>query len=152
MEQKAIGIFIAELRKDKSFTQAELGKRLGVTNKTVSRWENGNYMPDLSVLPALCSELGIGINELLSGQRLEDPEFRAQADSNLMFTMRQQKALIQQKKWSGRLAGMGVGLLIGTAYAPDSWKKTISFIAAIVLIAVGECLRRKVDRTYGINF
>ncbi|MEE0775688.1 MAG: helix-turn-helix transcriptional regulator [Bacillota bacterium] len=49
MNQKQVGIFIAELRKEKRLTQAALGECLGVTNKTISRWENGNYMPDLSL-------------------------------------------------------------------------------------------------------
>ena len=58
MNQNQIGKFIAELRKNKHMTQAELGEKLGVTNKTVSRWENGNYMPDLSLLAQLARDLG----------------------------------------------------------------------------------------------
>lgn len=63
MNQKQIGIFISELRKEKNLTQLELGELLGVTNKTVSRWENGNYMPDISIIPLLCQTLEITINE-----------------------------------------------------------------------------------------
>ena len=63
MNQKQIGIFISELRKEKNLTQLELGELLGVTNKTVSRWENGNYMPDISIIPLLFQTLEITINE-----------------------------------------------------------------------------------------
>lgn len=70
MDQQKIGLFIASLRKEKNLTQAQLGERLGVTNKTVSRWERGNYLPDISLMPVLCHELAITINELLNGERL----------------------------------------------------------------------------------
>lgn len=89
MDQKKIGQFIAVLRQEKGLTQAALGKRLGVTNKTVSRWENGNYMPDVSLLPQLSRELDVGINELLSGERIEqDSEYRRKADEAILSAMR----------------------------------------------------------------
>ena len=64
MDTKKIGAFIAQNRKEKGFTQEQLGEKLGVSNKTVSRWENGNYMPDLSLLEPLSQELGITLNEM----------------------------------------------------------------------------------------
>lgn len=69
MDQRSVGACIAALRREKGWTQAELGEKLGVTNKTVSRWETGAYMPDLAVLTALCEILGVGASELLSGRR-----------------------------------------------------------------------------------
>ena len=57
MDQVQIGKFISELRKEKGLTQEQLGERLGVTQKTVSRWENGRNMPDIAMLPILCEEL-----------------------------------------------------------------------------------------------
>ena len=62
-----IGKFIATLRKYKGLTQEQLGEKLGVTNKTISRWENGNYMPDVEMLSLLSKEFGVSINELISG-------------------------------------------------------------------------------------
>ena len=50
MDVKKIGVFLAELRKDRTLTQDELGEKIGVTNKTVSRWENGNYLPPVEIL------------------------------------------------------------------------------------------------------
>lgn len=67
MDTKKIGALIAACRKEKGMTQAELGERLGVTNKTVSRWENGHYMPDLSLLEPLSKALGLFLEELLAG-------------------------------------------------------------------------------------
>ena len=57
MDQIKIGKFIAALRKEKCLTQEQLGEKLGVTNKTISRWENGNYMPDVEMLSLLSKEL-----------------------------------------------------------------------------------------------
>ncbi len=69
MDQIKTGKFIAALRKEKHLTQDELGRRLGVSNKTVSRWENGNYMPDIETLRLLGKEFSVSIEELLDGER-----------------------------------------------------------------------------------
>lgn len=66
MNQIEIGKFIAKLRKKEKLTQEQLASKLGVTNKTISRWENGNYMPDLSLLIPLCNIFKISVDELLS--------------------------------------------------------------------------------------
>ena len=65
MNQIKIGKFIAALRKEKGMTQEQLGEKLGVTNKTVSRWENGNYMPDVEMLSLLSEEFSVSTNELM---------------------------------------------------------------------------------------
>lgn len=68
--------FIAALRKEKGLTQEQLGEKLGVTNKTISRWENGNYTPDVEMLALLSKEFGVSINELISGERLLAEDFK----------------------------------------------------------------------------
>ena len=80
MDTLKIGKFIAKKRKEKNMTQEELARILGVTNKTVSRWENGNYMPDLSLLKPLSETLGVSLNALLSG---EDDVDVQKADENI---------------------------------------------------------------------
>ncbi|MDE6870006.1 MAG: helix-turn-helix domain-containing protein [Clostridia bacterium] len=72
MDMQKIGNFLAELRKSKNLTQDELGEQIGVTNKTVSRWENGNYLPPVEMLQMLSKLYDVSINELLSGARLND--------------------------------------------------------------------------------
>lgn len=64
-----IGKFIAQCRNEKNITQEELGEKLGVTNKTISRWENGHYLPDIEMMQLLSKEFSISINELISGER-----------------------------------------------------------------------------------
>ncbi len=71
MSTKVIGQFLKELRKEKGMTQEELGKAIGVTNKTISKWENGNYMPPIDVFVMLSELYGVSINEILTGKRAE---------------------------------------------------------------------------------
>ena len=81
MDQERIGKFIAECRKEKKLTQEQLAEKLGVSNRSISRWENGKTMPDISLFEPLCEELNISINELLKGQRLNDKK-----PNNKIFT------------------------------------------------------------------
>lgn len=105
MDQIKTGKFIATLRKEKDLTQEQLGEKLGVTNKTISRWENGNYMPDIEMLSLLSKEFDVSINELISGERLLLDDFKKAADSNLVtalnnsaFTLKE-KITFFKKKW-----------------------------------------------------
>ena len=74
MDQVQIGKFISALRKEKGLTQEQLGEQLGVTQKTISRWENGRNMPDIAMLPILCEELDITIAELMNGMRSQEEQ------------------------------------------------------------------------------
>jgi len=83
MDLKQIGAFLAQLRKERGLTQEQLGEMLGVTNKTVSRWENGNYLPPVEVLQILSDFYGLTINEILSARRLKPTEYLEKAEENL---------------------------------------------------------------------
>lgn len=83
MDTVKMGKFLKELRKEKGLTQEQLGEKIGVTNKTVSRWENGNYIPPAECLAMLSDIYGISINEILSGQKLTADEFADAAEDNL---------------------------------------------------------------------
>ena len=87
MNQKKIGKFISEKRKELKLTQAQLAEKLGVTDKTVSRWENGNYMPDLSLLQQLSKELNVSINELLSGEKVSKEDYQQKFEENIISTI-----------------------------------------------------------------
>ena len=81
MDQERIGKFISELRKEKSMTQYQLAEKLGVTDKSISRWENGKTMPDLSMLTILSRELNVEISELLNGRRMNKEELEKLRDT-----------------------------------------------------------------------
>ena len=87
MDQEKIGKFIAELRKEKNMTQKELAESLGITDRAISKWENGRGMPDLSLLTPLCEILGVSINELLSGERLDKKDYQEKLEENFINTI-----------------------------------------------------------------
>ncbi len=87
MDQEKIGRFIAELRKEKNMTQMELANKLGITDRAISKWENGRGMPELSLLRPLCEVLEISINELLSGGRLNKKDYQEKLEENVMNTI-----------------------------------------------------------------
>ena len=83
MDQKRIGAFIAQCRKEKNLTQMQLAETLGITNQAVSKWENGRGMPDVSLLQPLCDVLGISLNELFSGEHISAEEYKGKAEENI---------------------------------------------------------------------
>ena len=70
MDQLKIGKFIAECRKEKKLTQMQLAEKIGITDKAISKWERCLAMPDTSIMLELCDILGISVNELLSGEKI----------------------------------------------------------------------------------
>lgn len=87
MDQEKIGKFIAKCRKQRKMTQAELGEKLGVTEKSISNWENGRNMPDLSLFKPLCNEFNITINELLSGEKIGMDKYQEKFEENIVNTI-----------------------------------------------------------------
>ena len=84
MDNVKTGLLIAQIRKEKGYTQKDLAEKIGVSNATVSKWETGNGMPDVSLLQLLCEELSINLNELLSGERLSEESYNGKAEENMM--------------------------------------------------------------------
>lgn len=87
MNQQKIGKFISERRKLKDLTQMELAEKLGVSNRTISKWENGNSLPDYSIIHNLCEVLDISINELLSGEELTKENYQKKLEENIVSTI-----------------------------------------------------------------
>ena len=83
MDQIKIGKFIAECRKKNNLTQMQLAEKLNITDRAISKWENGKGMPDSSIMIDLCNELKISVNELLSGEKIEMKEYNKKAKENL---------------------------------------------------------------------
>ncbi len=70
MNQKKTGAFIGSMRREKGYTQNQIAEMMGISEKTVSKWECGNGLPEVSLMLPLCDLLGISVNELLLGERL----------------------------------------------------------------------------------
>lgn len=91
MDTKKVGAFLKQLRCEKGMTQEQLGEQLGVSNKTVSRWETGSYMPPVENLVLLSRLYDISINELLAGERVAEEKFPAIAEQNLTQVLENQE-------------------------------------------------------------
>lgn len=84
MDQIKTGKFISALRKEKGLTQLQLADELGISDKTVSKWERGAGLPDVSLMLPLCGILEISVNELLTGEKLNASEYKEKAEENIM--------------------------------------------------------------------
>lgn len=97
MDQITIGRFIAKKRKEQSLTQEQLAERLGVSNKTVSKWETGKCMPDYSMINMLCEELKISVSELMDGEEADGKSVRVYDDGHILDLLRRTQELEKQK-------------------------------------------------------
>ncbi len=91
MDQIKIGKFISSKRKEKNITQCELAEMLGISDRAISKWENGVCMPDVSNIPNLCNILGITINDLFSGYVVDMKEIDKKVESNLLELAKQKE-------------------------------------------------------------
>lgn len=89
MDQVKIGNFIQEMRKEQSLTQRELAEKLNISDKTVSKWETGNGLPEVGLMLPLCELLHISVNELLSGKKLDQKQYYEKAEANIMDLLKE---------------------------------------------------------------
>lgn len=97
MNQIAIGNFIEKKRKEQNLTQAQLAEKLGVSNKTVSKWENGKCMPDYGVIQPLCAELKVTVSELMDGEEQPENSIRAYDDEQILDLIKRTQVLENQR-------------------------------------------------------
>ncbi len=144
MEQVKIGKFIAQCRKNKNMTQAELAEKLNITDRAISKWETGKGMPDTSIMLDLCNELDISVNELLSGEMIEMKDYQSIAETNLIDLKKQIEKMRKTFRIISYIFGtitilMFIGNIILNSIYRDSWDNSlyskmsliISFIACI---------------------
>ena len=148
MNQEKIGKFIAECRKQRKMTQSELGEKLGVTEKSISNWENGRNMPDLSLFKPLCDELNISLNDLLSGEKVTENEYQEKLEENIINTIDYTNKKLENRNNFIGLILITFGVLISiTAIAifpsESSWGSIYSIFGAIIsLIGVSRFTKR----------
>lgn len=122
MDIQKIGAFLKELRKQNNMTQEQLGIRVGVTNKTVSRWETGKYMPPVECLKLLSDIYQITINEILMGEKLSKENYKEASENNITIVLEEIEA--KEKKFENTMfIVMGITSLLAIAsmfLLPDS--------------------------------
>lgn len=137
MDQIKIGKFIAELRKQKNMTQQQLGDEIGVSFKTISKWETGKGMPDLSLLKPLSDCLGITINELLNGEKFQKEEYIDKLEENIISTIKYTDKQVKNKNTTIGLLLIIFGILLSfsamSVFPSDSsWGSIYSVLGAII--------------------
>lgn len=142
MDQIKIGRFIADERKRKEYTQKQLSERLGISDKTISKWERGNGFPEVSLLLPLCAALEITVNELLSGERVSEEEYRRKAEENMVNLVKE----AQESKKKIILSAMVAGLtliaaiplfLLAGALALETWLRILLIVTGAVVVFGG---------------
>ena len=139
MNQVQIGKFIAECRKEKKITQLELAEQLGVTDRSVSNWENGKNMPDLSLFKPLCETLDITINELLSAEKLSKEKYQEKFEENIVNTIDYSTKKINQYHQVISLITIIFGLFISISAimlfpSESSWSSIYSTFGILVFM------------------
>ena len=157
MELTKIGQFIAELRKEHGFTQEQLGDKIGVTNKTVSRWETGTYLPPADALLMISELFDVSINEILSGKKLSVEEYKEAAEENLKQAIKgssfslKEKIDYFKKKWlKEHIAIMSLwGIcIIGVFITGVTLSKPPLISGSMILLVVGHAWRNNSMMTY----
>lgn len=116
MDQIKIGKFIAQKRKERELTQLQFAELVGVSNKTVSKWETGLRMPDVAIIQEVCDVLKISVNELLAGEELTEKEFIQKTEDNIIGLVQELDKINETKtsKGLGILCGILIIIINGT--------------------------------------
>lgn len=155
MEQVKIGKFIQEMRKEQSMTQRELAEKLNISDKTVSKWETGNGLPEVGLMLPLCELLHISVNELLSGERLDEKRYYNKAEENIMDLLKERaeaKKKIIISIIIALLAGVAGYTLIIISWVIDMplWLSIFLTAIAVLIILVGIGVTCVLDRDAGV--
>lgn len=154
MDQIKIGKFIAQERKSKGYTQKQLAEILGISDKTISKWERGNGFPEVSLLLPLCNELKVSVNELLTGERVSESDYRKKAEENMLNLVKE----AQESKKKIILSAMTAGVtliaamtlfIISGAVEMELWLRAVLIGIGAFVIVAGIAIACVLDRDAG---
>lgn len=141
MNQITTGKFIAQKRKEQNLTQEQLAEKIGVSNKTVSKWETGKCMPDYTIVKKLCEELKVTVSELMDGEENDKKSVRVYDEEEILDLLRRTQEL---EKQNAMLTGV---ILIVMGIAFQSLSHTLGgsnikdFFSGILMgLSIGEML------------
>jgi len=155
MDQIKIGAFIAERRKAKNLTQAQLAEKMNVTDRAVSKWERGKCLPDSAIMLDLCHALGITVNDLLYGEVITMENTNEKHEQQLLELVKQKeeadKRLLLVEIIIGIFAiAVMLGLCVIAAYAPiEDWLRITLIIIGFVPVLVLTPFMLKIEQTAG---
>lgn len=155
MDQIKIGRFICELRKSHTLTQLQLADALGISDKTVSKWECGKGLPEVSLMLPLCETLGISVNELLSGERIAGADYQKKAEENMIHLIRENEE--SKKKFILSIlialitiiAVVALVMLVGSVAMPLA-VRVLLIVLAVLTFVCGIAAACVLDRESGV--
>lgn len=155
MDQIKIGKFITEKRKEKNITQSKLAEMLGITDRAVSKWETGICLPDAGNMPKLCEILGITINDLFSGEKVDMKENEKKLEENLLEMTKQKeekdKHLLTLELaigWGSSITFMAL-IFIASYLEMPTFLRVILIVMASIIFAFGMSNCIKIEQTAG---
>ena len=155
MDQVKIGKFIADCRKKNNMTQMQLAERLGITDRAVSKWENGKAMPDSSIMLALCDALKISVNDLLSGEVVTMNDYNEKMEKNLIELTKQKEEADKRLLFLEILVGViCVAVLLGLVGVAsflqmEEWLRVTLILIGLVPFLVALPFLIKIEQTAG---
>lgn len=154
MDQIKIGKFIADERKRKGYTQKQLSEKLDISDKTISKWERGNGFPEVSLLLPLCNELEITVNELLSGERVSEDDYRKKAEENMVNLVKEAQESKKKIILSTMVAGLSVVaavplVMVAGMLEMETWLRILLIVISLTIIGMGVSIACILDREAG---
>ncbi len=155
MDQIKIGKFIAKCRKEVNLTQMQLAEKLGITDRAVSKWENGRAMPDSSIMIELCGLLGISVNDLLGGEVVIVDNYNKELENKLIEMVKQKeqsdKRLLTLEWVIGVLSiiVLLVPVALGALVPMEEWKATLVIFSGFIPAFIGLFFAMKIEQVAG---
>lgn len=155
MDQIKIGKFIAERRKNQGLTQMQLAEKLNVTDRAVSKWENGKSMPDSAIMLELCGILKITVNDLLSGEVVSMDNYNKQLENNLLEIVKQKedadKRLLSLEIFIGIVVSVILfALIFIAAFAQMAdWLRIVLIVIGGIPFAIGIAYAIRIEQVAG---
>ena len=141
MNQTTIGKYIACKRKEQNLTQEQLAQQLGVSNKTISKWENGKCMPDYSIIQRLCEVIHVSLPELMDGEDTAEDSVRVYDDEQILNLLRRTQELERQKGALYGLVLVVLGIASGAMSKTTGGTDVQNFISGVLMgLSVAEIL------------
>ena len=155
MDQVKIGKFIAECRKKTNLTQMQLAEKLNITDRAISKWENGKSLPDSSIMLDLCDVLSISVNDLLCGEVVTMDNYNKELENNLLEMIKQKeqadKRLLSVEVFIGITATIALFALIfvATFIQMETWLKISLIVFGFILFLAGCFYALRIEQVAG---
>lgn len=155
MNQEKIGTFITRRRKEKKLTQAKLASYLGITDRAVSKWERGKGLPDPVYMLELCRLLDISVNELLTGEFIEETKYQQKAEDNLLIMAKQEVKQTKKMFFYENVIGIGstiifaILIFMSVYFVENGGIKILLFIFAFLFLITGVSIALKIETEEG---